>query len=288
MRSRQVTLAAALLLAALGCATAARVSGWDNPLATSDDGLNILKSKIKSLTRRVSGDENRREEEDYTQRMAFVAIKYRVPPSLHDEFIDAWRDLEAEVDKKEKDNIMYQLAKTAEDNVVFATYGEWETFDDYIEHFHSKHTQEFLDFLEDNDITWELYPLKNVTKVQNERRSTRKLDAESDEDNRRKRERATHVLFHYHAEPSLVRDFIEAWEETAKDVWREQGNMVFSLRKVSTNNHHFIGYGSWESFEDFMDHIKSKHVERLHNFARKNDVLWFFEPVYQLARADRE
>lgn len=28
------------------------------------------------------------------------------------------------------------------------------------------HTRKFLDFLEDKDITWELYPLKNVTDVQ--------------------------------------------------------------------------------------------------------------------------
>lgn len=35
--------------------------------------------------------------------------------------------------------------------------------------------------------------------------------------------------------------------------------ILCSLRKVSTNNHHFIGYGSWDSYEDLLDHFESDH-----------------------------
>lgn len=34
---------------------------------------------------------------------------------------------------------------------------------DYVDHVHSGHLLDFHEFLEDKDITWELFPLKNVT-----------------------------------------------------------------------------------------------------------------------------
>ena len=35
------------------------------------------------------------------------------------------------------------------------------------------------------------------------------------------------------------------------------------LRKVKTNNHHFYAYGTWKSFDDYLDHFRSKHIRRL-------------------------
>ncbi len=36
-----------------------------------------------------------------------------------------------------------------------------------------------------------------------------------------------------------------------------------SLRRLSTANHHFIGYGTWDSFDAYMDHFMTKHVRKL-------------------------
>lgn len=43
-------------------------------------------------------------------------------------------------------------------------------------------------------------------------------------------------------------------------MWRAV--LCCSLRKVTTNNHHFMGWGVWESTDDFMDHLDSKHVDK--------------------------
>ncbi|KXZ54039.1 hypothetical protein GPECTOR_5g149 [Gonium pectorale] len=42
-------------------------------------------------------------------------------------------------------------------------YGEWDSMQAYLDHFKADYTTDFLDFLASKDITWEMFPLENVT-----------------------------------------------------------------------------------------------------------------------------
>jgi hypothetical protein len=46
-----------------------------------------------------------------------------------------------------------------------------------------------------------------------------------------------------------------------------------------TNNYEFFVYGSWDSFEDYMDHLHSDHLHKLLDFNKENDIAWFLAPV---------
>lgn len=273
----------AVLVVLLGtCASASR--GWDNPFLASKDGPQLMKAGGSSA-RAVSADNHHDKGSEYFDRRAFVGIRYKIPPSLHDDFIKAWRKMEADV-AKESHVDYYGLTKTMQDNHEFVTYGEWKTMMDYMDHYHSKHTRQFLDFLADNNLTWDMYPLKNVTSIKDEMRGRRIVPSmRSDaEEEGRKEQKMAHIMFHYHMEPCVKDDFIKAWEECAKDAWKDKGNVMYSLRKVTTNNHHFLGWGMWDSYDDFMDHLDSKHLKHFKKFCEKNDVLWYFDPVFQLGK----
>jgi quinol monooxygenase YgiN len=217
--------------------------------------------------------------DEFFDRRAYMVMRYRIPPSLHDKFMDAWYKMEKDVAKE--DNVKrYNLMKTMQDNVEFVTYGEWHCMADYMEHYHAKHTRDFLDFMAKNDLTWEIFPLKNVTDTKHEMRDKKTVADQDDPNNRQ----PAHIMFHFHAHPSVKNKFIDAWEDMAKGTWDEKSNIVYSLRKVTTNNHHFWGIGVWESMSDFLDHKDSKHVNEFHKFAEKHDVLWYFEPVYPLGK----
>ena len=80
--------------------------------------------------------------------------------------MDMWRDLEKSV-KEEKGVEIFDLKKTMSDNLMFLGYGEWKSFEDYMEHFKADYTQKFLDGCRDNDITWTITILEHpdVTEV---------------------------------------------------------------------------------------------------------------------------
>lgn len=66
--------------------------------------------------------------------LAHVLIKYIVPPSKHDDFIEAWQDAQEDTDKEEGVRI-YSLRKVFTDNYQFYVYGTWDSMEDYADHF---------------------------------------------------------------------------------------------------------------------------------------------------------
>jgi len=283
MKSSAVVLALAAVL--LCAATASARVDWGDTFGD----LGFVKGH-KTAAIKTAHDVNRGKggEEEYTDRRTFVATKYYVPPSMHSEFMDEWRTLESDT-TREKGNIVYALWKTLDDNLHFMIYGEWETMDDWMMHYHSDHVYTWKKFLEDTDITYELMPLKNVTSIKEETRGKRTSGGgNADEAGKgRGRGKTARVLFQYHMDPSVKNEFIDAWEDHAKDVWREDGNSVFALRKVGTNNHHFYAFGKWDSYDDFMDHINSKHTRRMKDFFEKYDVHFFMDPMYRVGDEKR-
>lgn len=201
-----------------------------------------------------------------------VAFKYIVPPCATEDFIDAWKDLESRT-VKDQGNIIFDLKKTEIDNFMFLEYAEWESGQDFYDHFESKHVEDFANFCAEHGITWLLRPLKPV--IDDPDTPSRRVARKGDE-------RLAHVLIRYFVPADKHETFMDAFEDTARKTWKEPGNRIFSLRKSATDNVQFWGYGTWESMEDFVDHFKSDHVRDLKQFARDNDIVWMLSPLYKI------
>lgn len=205
------------------------------------------------------------------QERMVVAFKYIVPPGEGEGFVDAWKALEAET-TREKGNTIFDLKKTETDNIMFFEYAEWQQAQDFMDHFEQGYTQEFVDYCAENGIVWMMKMLKAVvddpdTPSARNDRTTKGL---------------THVLVRYFVPGDKHEDFMDTFHDTAKQTWKEPGNRIFALRKSMTNNLEFWGYGTWESLEDYMDHIETEHVHQLHQFARDNGIVWCLSPMYKI------
>ena len=163
-RATVSTLAVALVLAmTLQGAVAMRL-----PSPNSLFGDNFETLLGRGRVRADTGDDLDRRKE--MKNPAYVAMKFIVPPTVHDKFIDEWKNLEDHA-MDEKHNIIYELGKTTTDNLHFYLYGEWETGRDALDHFESKAFQDFKDFAMDNDIQWEFYGLESISNPKDERRN---------------------------------------------------------------------------------------------------------------------
>jgi quinol monooxygenase YgiN len=92
-----------------------------------------------------------------------VVFKYYVPPSKADDFVDNWRKMEDGA-RDEKHNIIFDLKKTIDDNVVFIGYGEWRDEDAFKDHLSQGYVRDFFDYLLDEDIPLRWQPLFKLTK----------------------------------------------------------------------------------------------------------------------------
>ncbi|KXZ54038.1 hypothetical protein GPECTOR_5g148 [Gonium pectorale] len=123
MARRLCLLAAALLAAAvLGCAAAGRsASHWERVQGAMRFGKNdmALKWLQRGLIGRGSIKQGEGEEEE---EMAILAIKYDVPPSMHEEFVGEWTKL-GDKTRDEEACRMYGLSKTMGDNAYFWARG---------------------------------------------------------------------------------------------------------------------------------------------------------------------
>lgn len=268
-------LPVALLLLASLAISAGAARSWSFDLIES----TIRGADTPKWLPRGSGSSSsldRREEKS----PAIVAIKYEVSPSQHDDFISAWRKLEKKT-RDEKGNILYDLKKTYNDNLYFWTYGEWESYHDYVDHFKSGYTEDFLEFLDDKDIEWELYPLKNFTDTTKESRHHNNVDRKR-RDSDDPRDNDAHVIFSYHVPPSKVDEFIERWNDAAEKTWDEEDNIIYALRKIATVNHHFVGYGTWKSYDAYLDHFLSGHTRKLIDFFADSEIIWRSEALKKI------
>ncbi|MEW5308715.1 MAG: hypothetical protein WDW38_000653 [Sanguina aurantia] len=187
---------------------------------------------------------------------------------------------------------MFDLKKTITDNVYFLAYSEWETRVDLFYHLTGERFRDFAEYADENNIVWELVPLKPVTDTKKattlwsraaaqERRVAREEEFSADnlEKRHRKSEQVVHFLTKVILKPSLAEDFVQEWEQAASKTFKEEGNAVYSLRQVARTNNEFYIYGTWDSYEDLSIHLGSKHVERLQEYAFDRDILFIRTPL---------
>ncbi|GIL66452.1 hypothetical protein Vafri_19966 [Volvox africanus] len=263
-------VAVSLMIGALLCcaASASRVAPWARLERLGGDAQTI---KWLQQNLRLQGSEEKEE------GCAIIATKYEVPPSMRRDFVDAWMKVQQQTMDEETTN-MYDMKKTMGDNVFFWTYGEWESMEKFMDHFTADYMTEFLSFLDEKDIMWHMYPLKNVT----DNAAMHKDESVSRKKGDDPRDMKAHVVIEYQVPPSKVGEFIDAWKDCAMDTWEEKDNSLYALRKVASMNHHFVAYGTWESYDAYMDHFMSKHTRKLREFLDDTNIMYFSDPLMSM------
>lgn len=202
-----------------------------------------------------------------TEKMARISTRFIISPSMRRDFIGRWQDLNKDVGG-EKGNMRFELGKTEVDNVVFYGYGEWESWEDFMQHLDSDYMQDWLSFLAKSKIIYTWHPLSApADDVMRERSSSRGR-------------RAQHVLVRFTVLPEHHDDFIDTWQSVADKVdKKERGNIEYTLRKFETDNFQFFVCGSWESYDDWREHLESGHHQKLMDFAEDKDIAFFLSPL---------
>lgn len=216
--------------------------------------------QLKEMMRRHHSEEKGKSLEEC---QAFIGFKYEVPPSMHKDFINAWQKVE-QATMDEKGVRMYDLKKDKDSNTCFYVYGEWETMADYMDHFKSDYVQDFIKFMEQQDIMYDMCLMKDVTDEKPMSGQPKRRGAGPGE--------GAHVIMKFTVPPSMNQDFVDTWTDTAKDVWEEDGNIMYTLRKVMTTNYKYYVFGAWDSFDAYMEHLESEHHKRLHSFFADKDI----------------
>lgn len=262
-----------LALACLAVSQAARLPTGD----FFDENIEEMIMQMQTLGRHSSGGGGTSMDDK-----VYMAVRYRVPPSEFDRFIDQWQKLEDCVkNDKDIDVIAFDLDKHITDNIFFIQYSEWDSMRDLMGHSQKGYARDFMKFTAKHDIKWELMPLKNVTGESEKGRAFY-----HSVNRRHMQEELTHVEVLYHVPAMHHSDFMDTWTDTAKQTWKEDSNHVYALRKVATDNTRFVAYGTWETYEDFMCHFHSKHVQRLKDFVADKDIEWFMTPVRKMGRSE--
>jgi len=272
----------ALLLSLGAYAHGARVSITDSFLAEHQPMSGGLRIGLQSIVSTASRKHHKhsRDDDDDDDDTAYMAIRFIVPAHEADDFEDKWQGLQEHCEKKEKVEHM-SLKKTAMDNVVYWSYGEWESMRDLHEHFESEHFEEFSDWVDEHDIRWEMKLLDNESKEieeeQGKKLGDKKLRFHKDN---------THILTHYYIPPGEAEGFVKAWTKAAEDTIDEKGNLLYSLRKIMTENTRYVAYGTWDRMSDWLDHHESKHLLKLHDYAADKDIVWWNEILEEVEDED--
>lgn len=254
-------LVPALLL--LGLAAGARMPEQADALGPLSGGGLHARAAIDWLRSHASVQQGEEE------KQAIITARYMVPPSVNDSFVEEWKKV-FEQAQKAQGVMVFDMGKTEIDNVLFMSYEEWKSWGDFKTHMDSDYMKAWIDFLADNKVmlTWHSLaaPAKDV----------KPTGSKGDEEGE-----GWHMIVRYMVSPDMHEDFISTWQEVADTVKdKEQGhNLVYSLRKVETDNYQFYIYGSWQSYEDWQSHFKSEHVKKLLDFNKKNDIAWFMAPL---------
>ncbi|KXZ54020.1 hypothetical protein GPECTOR_5g130 [Gonium pectorale] len=202
-----------------------------------------------------------------------MAIKYEVPPSLHDK-------LTYEKDLRKAGGItFYQLTKLMTDNVYFVGYTEWESWGDMMDHL-----DDFTSFLNDHDITREAFPLEAMGDIKREYRTDRQGTAPVDRRRRTTddpRDMPAHVLIKFDVPPHLHEDFVDEFMKVQEDVvTEEKENRFYTLRQYTTMKHRYVLRAGWDTLDGYLDHM---HPCPLADFCMKHDIQFFIEPFRVLA-----
>lgn len=271
MRVNTFALGAVLVLLAVSGTIAARMpySALQDVL-TSESAVGGLRGTAQSLFHLTRRGKEKEE--------GIAAIRYLVPPSEGKNFEDAWLRLEKDVRDEEKHNDIFNLQKSKNDNLIYYSYGEWEQHCDMHAHFHTDHFQDFAKYVDDHGIEWELHMLSSESKD---------LDSEQRKmmENKGKKN-MHHVLFHYYVPPGEADKFTNVWLDAAEKTIDEPGNRMMTLKKIVTDNTRFCGYGTWESYTDFLDHFNSRHIGRMLGAMEDSDVVWVMQPLVNISHEE--
>jgi len=235
-----------------------------------DESYIAETSGLQKLVAWLEGGAKQQEEEE----TVYIKVKYIVPTDRQDEFIKSWKEVEGRT-LDEEGNQVYDLKKTRSDNLIFFGYGEWQSMDALKQHIKSDYIRKFGDFLDDNNVKWEMFPLRN--------KGSRSKQGKQVTDNQQQ-EKLAHILVRAYVPPQVTDEFVKAWTEAAERTWEEDSNHIYALHKTITNNHEFWAYGTWDSFDDYMEHSHSDHIKRLRSFADERGIVWFRTPLKKLGQ----
>lgn len=246
-----------VILALLGCLAAASAARM--PDFTSDDlfsaGSGAAGIQHLLANRGKKGGDER----------AYASWRYIVPTDRKEDFVSRWQELE-KATADEKANEIVDLKKTMSDNFLFTSYAEWKTKEAFLDHLEADHTKDFVKWTLDNNIIWDVYPLLAPAK------DTLKPDI--DDNKRGKKEGLAHVLIKYTVPPEEAMDFVKEWQKLQEDVDEEEGVRIYSLRKPIGDNYTFIAYGTWDSWEAYMHHFKSKALAKFLEYVDDSKIAW--------------
>lgn len=248
--------------------------GFPHGLAST---VSSLKAALLQSVIRKGGEQH----EEKFEETHISTIRFTVPPSIADDFEDEWMKLEKEV-RREKNNDMYDLKKTKLDNLFYLAYGEWDSHSDLMDHLSSDHFSKFAEFVDREDIRWDVQILKDLSYGVEEKQR----DMQKYRDVTRGKDEMAHVLFMYTVPPGEDEGFVNQWTDTAYKTIEEDGNRIYSLRRVATDNTRFYGYGTWDSMRDYLDHFTSSHVADLTAYAEEKDIVWFVVPLEKIGHED--
>jgi len=209
-----------------------------------------------------------------------MAIKFYVPPSLSDEFEDHWSKME----DKEDDAEVFKLFAGMLDNTYYYAYSEFQEHKDLQEHLTSDHFNKFAEMVDDSGIEWELDLLTDLSSEIEDKYGRGKTERRQlfvgKKSGKKEYERKAHVLIQFKVEPGYQTDFMNAWEDCAERTMKdEKGNTFYSLRKVATDNQRFHVWASWDTLEDYFDHLESNHWKDFTDRVDKNDIIFRIIPL---------
>jgi hypothetical protein len=56
--------------------------------------------------------------------------------------------------------------QVATNNMEWYTCGTWESYGDFMDHFHSKHIRKLRDWAADHDLVWKMSPVRKLGRQQ--------------------------------------------------------------------------------------------------------------------------
>jgi quinol monooxygenase YgiN len=231
-------------------------------LTFGDDPTERLPGAF-SLLRRKGGREE-------SEKGFFLAARYVVPPELRSQFEDEWDKYEEGVIKEEGNEVI-DLKKTTTDNLIYISYSEWNSFEDFEDHLDAGYVKDFVEFLEDKDISFQLLPLKKIADQESSKRRHHSAEVR----HHGGKTAYAHLLLKLIVPPSEGKAFEDAWLSIADKTWDEERNRIYALHKVATYNNQYYVYGTWDDTEALQEHLESDHVAKLKEFADEHSLIWF-------------
>jgi quinol monooxygenase YgiN len=119
--------------------------------------LDNVSEDVEKEQSKESKRRNRKSKEDF-----HVITIYDVPPGEGEGFKDEWTD-SAYKTIEEEGNFHYILRKDLGDNTRYHVCGSWDSMNDWMDHYNSRHLGKLHEFAADRKIMYTHYLLEDVT-----------------------------------------------------------------------------------------------------------------------------